>query len=224
MKFSQEEIVSLEKRTANVAKSRTFNNLIKEYDLGNKKVLDIGCSYGEFLAKFGKDSLGITVSQKEVDWGEYKGLNIKIGNVEEDFDTEEKFDAIFANNIFEHMLAPHLFLLKIKKYLKEDGILILGVPCVPYIQPLVYLRQFAGSLSPAHVNFFNRYTLQLSVAYGGWKVSKNSGFYFTNKILDYLFNFICPHFYVTAKVDKDFKYDGKRLLELVGYSKMINIK
>ena len=113
---------------------------------------------------------------------------------------------------------------KIKNYLKEDGILILGVPCVPYVQSLIRLRQFSGSLSPAHVNFFNRYTLQLFVEYGGWKVSKNSGFYFTNKILDFLFNFICPHFYIVAKVNKNFKYEEKRLIELSGYTKLIKVE
>lgn len=223
MTFTEIETKDLEKRMLKVSKSTTFNNIINEFNLANKKVLDIGCSYGEFLAKFGKGSVGLTVNEKEVAWGKVKNLDIRIGNIEEDYDTEEKFDAIFANNIFEHMLAPHLFLLKIKKFLKDDGILILGVPCVPYIQPLINIHRFSGALSSAHVNFFNRYTLQLSVEYGGWNVFKNSGFVFTNRILDYLFNFICPHFYVIAKVDKDFKYEEKRLVELAGYSKMITI-
>ena len=224
MNFTEKEKVDLEKRMSNVSRSRTFNNIINEFNLSNKKVLDIGCSYGEFLAKFGKESVGLTVNQKEVAWGKLKNLDIQIGNIEEDYNTDEKFDVIFANNIFEHMLAPHLFLLKIKNYLKEDGILILGVPCVPYVQSLIRLRQFSGSLSPAHVNFFNRYTLQLFVEYGGWKVSKNSGFYFTNKILDFLFNFICPHFYIVAKVNKNFKYEEKRLIELSGYTKLIKVE
>jgi SAM-dependent methyltransferase len=223
MTITEEEKGVLKKRMSNVSNSKTFNNIIKEFNLGDKKVLDIGCSYGEFLAKFGVGSVGLTVSVKEVEWGQMNNLNIQIGNIEEGFDTEEKFDVIFANNIFEHMLAPHLFLLKIKKFLKEDGVLILGVPSVPYVFPLIKLRRFSGSLSPAHVNFFTRYTLNKTVEYAGWEIRKSSGYYFTNRFLDFLFNFICPHFYVIATVKKDFHYDEKRQKELQGYNNIFKI-
>lgn len=211
-------------RMKKVADSRTFKNILTTYDLQNKKVLDIGCSYGEFLTHFGKDSLGLSVNPLEVAWGEQNNLNIKLGNIEESFDTDETFDVIFANNLFEHMLAPHIFLIKIKKYLKPDGILILGVPCIPYLFPLTIFKKFNGYSSPAHVNFFVKHTLGLSVRYAGWNILSNRGFIFKNKYMDHLADFICPHFYVTAHVDTDFAYDEKRKIELSGYSQIINNK
>jgi len=213
----------IKKRIANVAKSSTFSNILRTYDLGNKKVLDIGCSYGEFLVKFGSGSMGVTVNDREVEWGKTNNVNIQLGNIEESFDTEEKFDSIFANNIFEHMLAPHLFLIKIKRFLKEDGLLILGVPCVPYAFPLVVFKKFNGFKSPAHVNFFNKYTLGKTVEYAGWTVVENRGFVFRNKFLDMFVDLICPHFYVVAKINKSFKYDDKRLVELSGYKEIYKI-
>ncbi len=212
----------LELRFKNVSKSKVFNNLKENFGLQNKTVLDIGCSNGEFLAHFGKGSVGLTVNQGEVENGRKMHVDVRMGNIEEDDFSNEfngKFDIIFANNIFEHMLAPHLFLVKIKKYLKESGIVIIGVPVVPYVFPLIYLNKFSYALSSAHVNFFTRYTFHKTVEYAGFNISRNSGFYFTNKILDFLFNFVCPHFYIVATSKKDFKYDDKRMTELAGYKK-----
>lgn len=208
----------IEKRFENIAKSKTFKNIVKAYDLDKKSVLDIGCSYGEFLAFFGKGSVGITIHQEEVTYGKNKGLDIRYGNIEsEDFILEEKFDVIFANNLFEHMYSPHGFLCNIKRYLKPGGILILGVPCIPKIVSLCHLNKFRGSLAGAHINFFTRNTLTKTVERGGWIPITTRGFYFSNKFIDHLLDPIYPHFYVVATINPNFKYSRGRLKELDGY-------
>lgn len=209
----------IEIRFKNVSKSKTFRNIIRTFDLDKKAVLDIGCSFGDFLIHFGGNSTGITISKEEVDYGKKKGLDIRYGNVEsDDFVLKERFDVIFANNLFEHLYSPHNFLCKIKKYLKDDGILILGVPCVPKIVSLVHLSKFRGSLADLHINFFNRYTLIKTVERGGWNLITIRGFHFANKFFDKLLDLIYPHFYVVAKPNPNFQYPEKRLKELTGYS------
>ncbi len=200
-----------------VKRSVTFNNLLKTYSLGSKKVLDVGCGHGEYLKHFGPGSIGLTVNEDEVESGKKMGVVIKVGNIEQMTEDVGEFDVIYANNIFEHMLAPHTFLITIKKYLRSGGILILGVPCVPYVMPLKYFARFRGFASPSHVNFFVRETLRLTVVAAGWNVKKCSGFYFRLHILDQLFNLVCPHFYVVATPAADFEYDAKRLRELAAY-------
>ena len=54
-------------RFQNVTKSKTFKNLIETFKLDKKTVLDIGCSYGEFLINFGPRSLGLTIIKREVE-------------------------------------------------------------------------------------------------------------------------------------------------------------
>jgi SAM-dependent methyltransferase len=213
-------ISNKDSRFNNVAKSTTFNNILSQFSLHDKVVLDIGCANGEFLRHFGKGSVGLTITPEEVEEGHRRGLDVRMANIEEDellFD--HKFDAIFANNIFEHMQSPHNFLIKIKAYLKEGGILILGVPCIPYISPLMRLRKFRGVLASLHINFFTRRTLMLTVEFAGWRVMQARGFRIRNRMLDYLLNPIYPHFYVVAQADPDFAYSPKRLKELAGYTK-----
>jgi len=209
----------IELRFKNQAKSKVFNNIINIFELDKKSVLDIGCSNGEFLTHFGKDSLGITIIQDEVNYGKSKGLNIRHGNIEYDNLNipENSFDVIFANNLLEHLYSPHNFLNKIKKYLKKDALLILGVPCIPMIKLLLNFNKFKGSLAVSHINFFNKYTLIKTVEKSGWDVIDTRGFYFKNKVIDHFLDIIYPHFYVIAKVNYNFKYHEKRMKELIGY-------
>ena len=210
----------IQKRFEDVAQSRTFRNIKHRFNLDKKSVLDIGCSYGEFLKHFGSGSVGLTVVREEVKVGRSLNLDLRLANIEdENFSLDKTFDAIFANNIFEHMQSPHNFLIKIKKFLKPDGILILGVPCIPYIAPLLYFNKFRGALASLHINFFTRPTLIKSVESAGWEVIETRGFRFSNFFVDYLLNLIYPHFYVIARVNLGFQYPTKRLKELEGYNK-----
>lgn len=215
----------IEKRFENVEKSTTFFNIVNSHNLRDKIVLDIGCSYGEFLVHFAKGSVGLTITEEEADYGRQKNLDIRYGNIEDrniPFASVERYDAIFANNILEHLYSPHGFLRKIYGMLKDDGKIIIGVPCIPKIVSLWKLGKFRGSLAVSHINFFSRQSLEKTIERAGWIVLENRSFYFRSKILDWFMNLISPHFYVVAKKDPDFKYHEKRLVELSGYKNIIN--
>lgn len=217
--ITREMTKSVQERFENVSKSKTFKNILDKFDLRNKRVLDIGCSNGEFLSRFGGGSVGLTVSREEMEEGRSRGLDLRVINIETEYLDEGVFDYIFANNIFEHMQSPHNFLIKIKKHLKPGGRLIFGVPCVPYFTPLVHSRKFRGSLASLHINFFTRFTLVKTVQYAGWNIIEVRGFHFGNSLLDHLLDPIYPHFYAVAEPKTDFKYAEKRLRELEGYNK-----
>jgi 2-polyprenyl-3-methyl-5-hydroxy-6-metoxy-1,4-benzoquinol methylase len=210
---------NIQKRFDGVARSKTFRNIVETFTLDKKAVLDIGCSFGEFLAHFGDGSVGISISHEEVAYGKAEGLDIRYGNIEEgDLVLTEQFDVIFANNIFEHLYSPHDFLNKIKKHLKPEGILILGVPCIPKMVSLTHIRKFRGAFAEQHINFFTRDTLLHTVMRAGWIPQMARGFRFKNSVVDTLLNPIYPHFYVIATIDTDFHYTEKRMKELAGYT------
>lgn len=210
----------IEKRFENTARSKTFGNIVRTFGLDKKAVLDIGCSYGEFLARFGKNSVGITIAEDEAVYGKSQGLDTRQGNIESDnFVLNETFDVIFCNNLFEHLYSPHGFLHKIKNYLNPGGVLILGVPCIPKIASLVRLKKFRGSLAEAHINFFTIDTLRKTVERAGYDIADIRGFHFYRKTIDHLLDPIYPHLYVIATPDLDFKYTEKRMRELAGYAK-----
>jgi 2-polyprenyl-3-methyl-5-hydroxy-6-metoxy-1,4-benzoquinol methylase len=212
-----------EQRFTAVRESRTFSNILEAFDLRNKAVLDVGCSYGEFLIHFGKESTGVTVTEDEVVYAKSKGLDVRCDNVESDsFTLEKTYDVVFANNIFEHLYSPHHFLIKIREHMNDDGILILGVPCMPVILPLVHLPKFRGSLAVEHINFFTHYTLQKTVERGGFDILDVRGFHFKNRFIDGLLKPVYPHFYVIAKPRKDFTYPKRRIKELLGYKDIMS--
>lgn len=209
--------MSIEHRFSSVSNSKTFKNLVRSFSLDQKAVLDIGCSYGEFLAHFGPGSAGVTISPEEMQYAVGRGLRVLCGNIESDeFSFGREFDVVFANNIFEHLYAPHAFLIKVKRYLKPGGILILGVPCIPGWHLLMRLNKFRGSLADAHINFFTKDSLALTVARGGWLVHEVRGFRLP-KAVDWMLNPVYPHFYAIATPDQGFSYTPKRQRELAGY-------
>ena len=209
----------MQKRFDGVSRSKTFQNIVRTFALDKKAVLDIGCSFGEFLVHFGDGSVGISISHEEVAYGKGEGLDIRYGNIEEgELALTEQFDVIFANNIFEHLYSPHDFLNKIKKHLAPNGILILGVPCIPKVVSLIHIRKFRGAFAEQHINFFTRDTLIHTATRAGWIPQMTRGFRFLNPHVDALLNPIYPHFYLVATLDPDFHYTEKRMKELSGYS------
>lgn len=201
-----------------VSKSRIFSHILKVFDLKNKSVLDVGCSEGHHLQFFGPGSVGITIIPEHVEKGKERGLDIVLKNVEApDFSMDEKFDVVWANNLFEHLHAPHLFLSKMRDIVKEDGTLILGVPVIPHLSFLTKFKKFRGAYAVSHVNFFTRRTLIETVRFAGWEVQEARLFYMKNKFLDFFFNLIAPHIYIVAKPKSNFTYPQKRQRSLDGY-------
>jgi SAM-dependent methyltransferase len=217
-----------ELRFTEVRNSKTFKRIVNRFTLKDKKVLDLGCGYGEYMALCGKTSLGITTKLEEIDYGKANDVRIVYGNVEELGSVpelqKEKFEVMWSNNLFEHLLAPHAFLNSLKHYAGDDTLLILGVPVVPFPPDLMKMRKFKGAISVAHINFFTRDTLKLTAERAGWQVLEARPFIFSNKLLDHLVGIIAPHIYVIAKNDPAFTYHAKKVIEWVGvpyYSKVL---
>lgn len=207
----------IDKRFVAAERSKTFRNLLSTFNLREKAVLDIGCSYGEHLAHFGKRSTGLTIETAEVTEGIRRGLDIREANAEDDFTLDRTYDAVYSSNLLEHLYAPHAFLYKVRDVLKPDGILILGVPVVPFPSILLRFRKFRGSLATQHINFFVAKTLRLTVERAGWKVQTVRGFHIKNGFLDRCIGMIYPHLYVIATPEHTFSYSEKRQRELAGY-------
>jgi SAM-dependent methyltransferase len=219
--------MNIEERFNKVRASGTFNRIVSAFNLNNKKVLDLGCGYGEYLACFGPLSQGITTTKDEVSYGNSKGLNIVEGNVEkiDELAIAKDFEAIWANNLFEHLLSPHAFLMNLKKVTKKDAVLILGVPVIPKWHWLVFFNKFRGTLASNHISFFTRESLKLTAERAGWRVIEARGFVSPPWIDRFIKSFI-PHIYVVATNDSGFKYPEKKMKEWLGqshYDKLLDI-
>lgn len=104
----------------------------KPFLANKKKILEVGSGPGQVLFWF--NNLGMNVNGLEPDKRNVELINKKIGKnvcevgIIEDFETNEKFDIIWSSHVFEHVLKPKQVMIKLKKYLQENGVLFLEVP------------------------------------------------------------------------------------------------
>ena len=104
----------------------------KHYDADRLAVLDVGCGFGQHLVHFGPGSVGLDVVPRNVAFVQALGFQAVLANVEDEFpEFERRFDAVFAANLLEHLVAPHLFLLRLHRLLKPDGLAFIHVPTIP---------------------------------------------------------------------------------------------
>jgi SAM-dependent methyltransferase len=209
--------LEIEQQNARVLDSKTFQRIAAAHNLENKRVLDMGCGYGAYMQRFGANSAGITTTPDEVTYGQQNNLDIRLGNVEALADTltpdQDVFDIFWANNLFEHLVAPHAFLVQLKQFCAPDAKIILGVPVVPVIPALTKIKKFRGALASPHVNFFTLDTLQLSIKFAGWDIVSCRSFALNNKMLDGATTRLAPHLYITAQNNPDYRYPKKKLNE-----------
>lgn len=152
---------------------------IIEREGGGKKIIDIGCGYGNFL-KFcrtkGFEVLGVDPAQEAIDY--IKGMGIKAFKADiENFKDyiKEKYHAAVLLNVLEHLREPREILKVIREYILEDnGLLIMRVPNefnkLQLIANQEYnLKQWWVS-APQHINYFTISQLENLVANCGYEV------------------------------------------------------
>jgi 2-polyprenyl-3-methyl-5-hydroxy-6-metoxy-1,4-benzoquinol methylase len=146
-------ISNAEKRIKEATKNQAVN-------FNNKKILDVGCAYGEVLyylkKKYNSKVFGIEASKETAAMGE-RMFNIKIYPLLlEEFMTKDKFDIILSSHTLEHVDNPHIFLTKIRKLLKPQGYLYIEVPNILKPTGGFRLNKFLYS---EHLQTFSIYNL-----------------------------------------------------------------
>lgn len=132
------------------------------------RILDIGCGPGHNLVHFNPKSLGIEINDYLAKFGKSLGLNILEINAEDNWpEINGKFDLIWCTDFLIHLVSPFRFLFKIKKYLKEDGKIVIQIP-----QPSILKTH----LSPEHFYALNKVSLTYLLEAAGYKTTGYSGY------------------------------------------------
>ena len=167
---------------SNIRKDLT--NLIKP-NSKDLKILEIGAAYGEtlfYLKENGiaSECVGVDLFEDVNNKQNYKNIDRFIfGNIEQ-IDLAEYndyFDVILLPDVLEHLLEPKPVLNKIKKYLKEDGKIIVSMPNIRHYSALIkifikgdFRYEESGIFDYTHMRFYCRKNIQELLEISGYKI------------------------------------------------------
>lgn len=126
-------------------------------------VLDVGCGIGDYL-EYRKNTIGVDINPFLVEICKNKKLNSKL--MQDDllpFDTNH-FDGVVLDNVLEHIENPEKIILEIRRVLKINHNLIVGVP-----GSLGYTLDSDHKIyydKPKLTNLFENYGFELRGSYG----------------------------------------------------------
>jgi len=129
--------------------------LVKKF-LGSGQILEIGPGGGEFMCLArgaGMEVVGIEhspVATRRL--RDILGLSVECG-LFENFNFEEKFDAIVSMHVIEHVIDPALHLRMARRALKKNGFLFLCTPSLDSWSRAIAGRKWQG-YTPAHQHLF----------------------------------------------------------------------
>ncbi len=155
--------------------SRAVRFVCEAHGAGDRAMLDVGCGYGQHLVQFGAGSVGIDAIERNVRFCRALGFEAQLANVEDGLpDVGRRFEGIFCSNLLEHLVAPHLFLLRLHERLADDGRLFIHVPTMPP-HPLVdrLIKRTIGHngyQASEHINAFTPRTLAFTLERAGFLV------------------------------------------------------
>jgi 2-polyprenyl-3-methyl-5-hydroxy-6-metoxy-1,4-benzoquinol methylase len=153
-----------------------------------KNILDIGAASGDFLALAKKRGLlvsGIEISSYACAMAKAKyGFVFHETNIVE-YQSEEKYDLIHMNHVFEHFQFPHQVLNKISALLNQNGLVYVEIPFqFNLIEVLKYhltkRRKKFDDFSIHHPIFFTPATLKKVFEDNGFNCIKLNVFKFSN--------------------------------------------
>jgi O-antigen biosynthesis protein len=149
----------------------------------NKKVLEIGTSTGYLSKIFRDNDNSVTGIEIDRDAGEVAGQycdRMIIGDIEvldlDQYVNDPRFDVIVLGDVLEHLKFPGQVLVKIKKYLKADGYIVVSLPNVCHGDLILNLMcgDFRytpiGLLDNTHIRFFGLKNMLDLFYKGGYSV------------------------------------------------------
>jgi SAM-dependent methyltransferase len=127
-----------------------------------ESVLDFGCGWGGYLTEakaLGLDAVGIEIDHRKISFLKERGLNAVYGDILERPFAAETFDAVVAEQVFEHLYEPGRYLDEIRRVLKPGGLVYVAVPNLGGLAATFRGKNWDMVHPASHVRYFNRQRL-----------------------------------------------------------------
>lgn len=142
------------------------------------KILDVGCGSGQFLnllKKYDWEVYGVEISPKAVEEVNNLGLNIFIGELVDAKYPQRYFDTVVVNQVLEHTYDPKELLKESNRILKQNGLLILGVPNIDSYESKIFEEYWSPLDVPRHLHHFSMDSLESMLEKTGFAVERIIG-------------------------------------------------
>lgn len=170
------------------------------------RILDVGCGAGYF----GKEIKAFSTHQNTEVWGVDINENAKsvaeknidkllIGDIETIVDElpENYFDAIFFNDVLEHLVNPDMILDLMKSKLSKNGVIISSIPNIRHhgaLKRILVDKDFryeeSGIFDQTHLRFFTEKSIRRLFESQGYEIVSMEGINKTKSLR--------PWFYIIA--------------------------
>ncbi|CAM5793360.1 Methyltransferase type 11 domain-containing protein OS=Rhizobacter sp. Root404 OX=1736528 GN=ASC76_02100 PE=4 SV=1 [Rhizobacter fulvus] len=134
------------------------------HDTAPGALLDVGCGSGDFAAHMRR--LGWRCQGTEFDPDaarharETHGIEVELGDISQIRYEDERFDAITARHVIEHVREPADFLAECWRILKPGGRLVLLTPNADSLGHRHFGPRWRGLEQPRHLYLFNPMSMQ----------------------------------------------------------------
>ncbi|MFH1888953.1 MAG: class I SAM-dependent methyltransferase [Candidatus Omnitrophota bacterium] len=146
-------------------------------------LLDIGTNMGSFLRHTRGRRWNVTGVEPSPVLSEmarkYYGLNIKTGYLDDIDFRDKSFDVVTLIDVFEHIAEPKKMLSRIRKLMKDDGIMLIKVPNGRYNLLKLWMARDTGKLnkydifdSYEHLTHYTQETLVRILRECGFRIKK----------------------------------------------------
>lgn len=157
-----------EKKTGYYANPRP--EMLSFLPQSSKKILDVGCGKGDFAAALKKqpsveEVWGVDISSSSIEHAKSLLDTALCTDLTEDVSVlpDHHFDAIYFNDMLEHIVDPKSLLQDLASKLSDDGVVIASIPNIRHFKVLLMLlkdKDFkyeqAGVMDETHLRFFTK--------------------------------------------------------------------
>lgn len=135
------------------------------------RLLDVGCGSGavlERMADLGWKCEGIDFDERAVEAARARGLNVRVGSLEEQAYPAGTFDAVVMNHVIEHVPDPRAMLSECLRILKPGGQFACTTPNARSWCHSLFGPDWRGLEPPRHLHIFTRSSLSLLMQESPW--------------------------------------------------------
>ena len=142
---------------------------------GPPRILDVGCATGRLLKHFkdaGWETAGAELCAASVDYGNRRyGVGITAEPLEGAGFPDERFSAVHASHLIEHVDDPAAFVREVARVLRPGGVFICVTPNIGGLQARLFGAGWRSAI-PDHVTLFDKSTLRRLLAEAGFEIGK----------------------------------------------------